>query len=57
MALITKVNSPNVIIVKGNPKILRTGFTIKFKSPKTMAKMIAPPNPVKCTPGKIHVKR
>lgn len=57
MALMTKVNNPKVMIVKGNPKRLRIGFTIKFRIPKTIAKMIAPPNPVKCTPGRIHVKR
>lgn len=44
-------------MVSGNPKRLKTGFTIKFKIPKTMAKIIAVEKPSKCTPGKILVKR
>ena len=42
-ALITKENNPSVRIVIGNDKIERIGFTIKFKRPKTMAKIIVAP--------------
>jgi hypothetical protein len=30
---------------------------MRFKIPNTMEKIIAPPNPEKCTPGKIMVSR
>lgn len=36
-ALMTKEKKPNVRIVSGKPKIFRTGVTIKFKIPKTIA--------------------
>lgn len=36
-ALITKVNSPNVITVIGREKKERIGFTIKFNAAKTKA--------------------
>lgn len=57
IALITNANNPNVIIVSGSPKRLKIGLTIKFKTPKTIAKIMAVENPSKCTPGKILVKR
>lgn len=57
IALITKAKKPKVIIVNGKPKRLKTGFTIRFKSPKTIAKMIAVEKPSKCTPGKILVSK
>lgn len=56
-ALVTKAKKPSVIIVSGRPKRLRTGFTIRFKSPKTTAKIMAVENPSKCTPGKIFVSK
>lgn len=56
-ALITKAKKPRVIIVKGSPKRLKTGFTIKFKSPKTIAKIIAVEKPSKCTPGNSLVSK
>ena len=46
-ALITKEKSPKVMIVSGNPKIFKIGVTIRFKTPKTMAKIIAPLKPSK----------
>ena len=57
IALITNANNPKVIIVSGSPKRLKTGFTIRFKTPKTIAKIIAVEKPSKRTPGKILVKR
>lgn len=56
-ALMTKAKNPKVIIVKGSPKRLKTGFTIKFKSPRTIAKIIAVEKPSKCTPGKSLVSK
>ncbi len=57
MALITNAKKPKVIMVRGKPKRLKTGFTIRFKSPKTIAKIIAVEKPSKCTPGKILVNK
>ncbi len=57
IALITKAKNPNVIIVSGSPKILSTGLTIRLRTPKTIAKMIAVEKPSKCTPGKILVSK
>lgn len=57
IALMTNAKNPNVMIVNGKPKRLKTGFTIKFRIPKTMAKIIAVEKPTKWTPGKILVKR
>lgn len=57
IALITKAKKPNVIIVKGNPNKLRIGFTIRFKIPKTIAKITAPPKLSKLTPGIILVSK
>lgn len=53
----TKENNPKVIMVSGNPKMLRIGFTIRFSTPKTMAKTIADPKSFSLTPGKIFVNR
>lgn len=57
IALITKAKNPSVMMVSGKPNKLKTGFTIKFKIPKTIANITAVENPSKCTPGKIFVKR
>lgn len=44
-------------MVSGSPNRLKIGLTNMFKTPSTMAKIIADENPSKCTPGKILVKR
>lgn len=56
-ALMTKAKKPNVKIVSGSPKRLKMGFTNMFKTPSTIAKIIAEEKLSKCTPGKILVKR
>ncbi len=56
-ALITKEKNPKVRIVKGNPRIFKIGVTIRFKTPKTKAKITADPNPSMWTPLKILVKK
>ena len=56
-ALITKENNPSVRIVIGNDKIERIGFTITFKRPKTMAKIIVAPKLSKCTPERILLSK
>lgn len=53
----TKAKKPSVIIVNGSPKRLKIGFKIRFKTPKTIAKIIAVENPSKWTPGKTLVNR
>ena len=40
-ALITKRNRPKVIIVIGNVKIIKIGFTNKFRIDKTIATIMA----------------
>lgn len=45
MALMTRIKSPKVRIIKGNPNILRMGRTITFKSPR-----IIPPATYNCQP-------
>lgn len=57
IALITKAKKPSVMMVSGKPKRLRTGFTIRFKRPKTTAKIIAEEKPSKCIPDKIFVSK
>lgn len=47
MALITKENNPNVIMVIGKDKIDNTGLTIILRIPKTIAKIIVDPKPSK----------
>ena len=56
-ALITKANSPKVIMVSGRPKRFRTGLTNKLSSPKTIANISAVPKPENSTPGKIFVSK
>ena len=56
-ALITKENNPSVRIVIGNDKIERIGLTIRFKRPKTMAKIIVAPKLSKCTPERILLSK
>ena len=57
MALITKANNPKVIIVNGKPKILKIGFTIRFKTPRTMEKITAPLKLANCTPSITFVSK
>ena len=57
MALMTKAKKPRVIIVSGSPKRLKIGFKIRFKTPKTTAKITAPVNSSKCTPDNTFVSR
>lgn len=51
-ALITNKNRPNVIIVTGNVRIIKMGFTIAFSSPNTTATIIAVVKLSIPTPGK-----
>lgn len=44
-------------IVIGNDKIERIGLTIRFKRPKTMAKIIVAPKLSKCTPERILLSK
>ena len=46
IAVITNENKPNVIIVSGKENNLRIGLTTEFKTPKTMAKIIAYKKPL-----------
>ena len=39
--VITKLNSPNVIIVIGNENSLIIGFTVAFKNPRSITKIKA----------------
>jgi hypothetical protein len=39
-ALITNAKKPRVIMVRGSPNRLKTGFTNIFKTPSTMAKIM-----------------
>lgn len=55
--MITKAKNPNVIMVRGSPKILNIGLTIILRTPKTIAKIRAVEKLSKCTPGKILVNR
>ncbi len=57
IALMTKAKNPKVISVNGSPKSFKTGFRIKFKTPKTTAKITAPVKPSKCTPESTFVSR
>lgn len=56
-ALITNAKKPRVIMVRGSPNRLKTGFTNIFKTPSTMAKITAEENPSKCTPDKTLVRK
>lgn len=56
-ALMTNAKNPRVRMVNGSPKRLRIGFTNMFKTPSTIAKIIAEEKLSKCTPDKILVKR
>lgn len=56
-ALMTKENNPSVKIVIGKDRIDRIGFTIRFKSPKTMAKIMVEPKLSKCTPERILLSK
>jgi len=51
-ALITSKNSPKVTIVTGNVNITKIGFTIKLRTAKTIATIIAVTYPATVTPGK-----
>lgn len=51
-ALIINRNSPNVMIVIGNVKITKMGFTNTFKIANTTATMIADKKPSMATPGR-----
>lgn len=52
LALITNKKRPNVTIVMGNVRMIKTGFTIAFNSPKTAATIIAVVKSITWTPGK-----
>ena len=41
----------------GSDRIDRMGFTIRFKRPKTMAKIIVAPKLSKCTPERILLNK
>jgi len=56
-ALMTKENKPSVKIVIGSDRIDRIGFTIRFKSPKTIAKIMVAPKLLKCTPERILLSK
>ena len=56
-ALMTNENNPSVRIVIGNDRIDRIGFTIRFKSPRTMAKIMVEPKLSKCTPERILLSK
>ena len=49
-------NSPNVMIVIGNVRITKIGFTINRSKAMTMATIIAEPYPSTKTPGKTFDK-
>ena len=53
IALITKMNKPNVIKVAGKVKKIKSGLTIIFNNAITMATIIAEKNPSTVTPGNI----
>ena len=55
--MITKENNPNVIIVIGNDKMDRMGFTNTLRIPKTIAKIIVEPKVLKCTPVRILLSK
>lgn len=52
-ALITKEKSPSVIIVIGKESNDKMGLTIRFNTPKTIAKITAEVKSATCTPFKI----
>ena len=57
IALITKENRPKVRNEIGRLMSFKIGFKKIFKSPKTIAKIKAAPNPVKCMPLSILGKK
>lgn len=56
-ALITKENKPKVMMVSGNPKKLKTGFTIRLRIPNTKARIIEVPKSSMLMPGKIFCNK
>ena len=56
-ALMTNENKPSVKIVIGSDRMDRIGFTIRFKSPNTMAKIMVEPKVSKCTPDRILLNK
>lgn len=52
IALITRRNKPKVTMVTGSVSSTKTGFTIKFKTAKTKATIIAVTYPATLTPGR-----
>lgn len=57
MALMTKENSPKVMMVSGKPKNFKIGVTIILKRPKTNANTMAEEKSVKRTPSKTLVSK
>jgi len=56
-ALITKVNSPNVRILIGRVKRIKTGFINMLTSPMTIADHSAAEKPAKLIPGTTHATK